>query len=382
MKSKSRCSTSRRRFLTGAATSLAALPLAAAGQEQPQRPPADKAAGAKTRPAKKTALKRESPVIAISSFNGLEATKKAYELLLKGADTLDACVEGVTLVENDPEDNTVGYGGIPNEEGEVELDAAVMHGPTHQAGAIAALKRIKNPTKVAQLVLKQTDHVLLVGKGASKFARAMGFKEEDLLTEKSRKIWLYWKQTHSSEDDWLPPPDKAIDPDVSKYFGISRPTGTVHLAAMNSKGEISCATSTSGLAFKLPGRVGDSPIIGAGLYVDNDVGSCGSTGRGEANLQNLSSFAAVELMRGGMSPLDVGLEVMRRVARTTPPRLRDAKGRPNFQLKLYLLAKDGRAASVSMWARADGTVSQFAITDKNGSRLEKSVPLYPEEMPK
>jgi N4-(beta-N-acetylglucosaminyl)-L-asparaginase len=372
--------TTRRTFLAGAATGLAAWQLAS-GQEQPLKRPPEKA-GTKDRPIKKALSPRESPVIAIASSNGLEATKKAFELLLKGADTLDACVEGVTLVENDPNDRTVGYGGIPNEEGEVELDAAVMHGPTHQAGAVAALKRIKNPTKLAQLVMQQTDHVLLVGKGASKFARAMGFKEEDLLTEKARKIWLHWKQTHSGEDDWLPPPAKDIDPDVAAFFGIARPTGTVHLAAMNASADISCATSTSGLAFKLPGRVGDSPIIGAGLYADNEVGSCGSTGRGEANLQNLSSFAAVELMRGGMAPVDAGLELMRRVARTTTPRLRAGKVRPKFQLKLYLLAKDGRFAGVSLWAKADRRMARFAVTDKNGSRLENCVPLYDDELPK
>jgi N4-(beta-N-acetylglucosaminyl)-L-asparaginase len=371
-------STTRRHFLTGAATSVAVWQLAAAADGQPPKlAPPDK--GGKTGPAKKSLTKREHPVIAISSYNGLEATRKAYELLLKGADTLDACVEGVTIVEDDPNDNTVGYGGMPNEEGEVELDAAVMHGPTHSAGAVAALKKIKNPAKVARLVMKQTDHVLLVGKGAAKFAKAQGFKEEELLTEKARKIWLYWRQTHSGEDDWLPPPDKDLDPDVAKYFG--RPTGTVHVAAMNAKGEISCVTSTSGLAFKLPGRVGDSPIIGAGLYVDNAIGSCGSTGRGEANLQNLSSFAAVELMRGGMPPQEAGLEILRRVAASTVPRLRDKKGRPLFQLKFYLLAKDGRPASVSMWAKADGIESQFAITDRNGSRLEKSTALFPEELP-
>lgn len=315
----------------------------------------------------------EFPVKVISSRNGLAAAQHAFEALGKGADTLDACVSGVTLVEDDPKETSVGYGGLPNEEGVVELDAAVMHGPTHSAGAVAAMQKIRNPAKVARLVMQQTDHVLLVGDGARRFAVAQGFPEESLLTERARKIWLYWKQTHSAKDDWLPPPDDQIDPEVREFFNLKpvRPTGTIHMAAINAKGEISCVTSTSGLAFKLPGRVGDSPIVGAGLYVDNSVGSCGSTGRGEANLQNLSSFAAVELMRGGMSPTDAGLEVMRRVVKTSPKRLLDEKGRANFNLKFYLLAKDGRHAGVSMWGPAD-----FAVADAKGSRIEQCEFLY------
>jgi len=325
--------------------------------------PKPKAAAAK-RPAK-----ARFPVVAISSHNGQTATRKAYGQILQGTDVLDACVAGVSILEDDPDDYTVGLGGLPNEEGEVELDAAVMHGPTHQGGAVAALKNIKNPARLAALVMRQTDHVLLVGAGALKFARAQGFKEQDLLTEKARKIWLHWKQTLSDKDDWLPPSDRELDPDVAKFFG--RPTGTIHVSAMNAAGDLSCVTTTSGLAFKLPGRVGDSPIIGAGLYADNDVGSCGSTGRGEANLQNLCSFAAVELMRNGASPKEAGLEVLRRVAKKTAPRLRDAAGRPKFNLKFYVLAKSGSYAGVAMWGP-----SEFAVTDKKGTRLEKCATLY------
>ncbi|MBX3411919.1 MAG: N(4)-(beta-N-acetylglucosaminyl)-L-asparaginase [Pirellulales bacterium] len=311
----------------------------------------------------------EFPVKAISSANGLEATQRAYELMLEGVDPLDAAIAGVNIVEDDPNEMTVGLGGLPNENGVVELDAAVMHGPTHRAGAVASLRNIKNPSKVARLVMRETDHILLVGEGALEFARAYGFPEENLLTERSRKIWLYWKQTRSNEDDWLPPPDNELDPEVAKFF--KRPTGTIHCAAMNAAGDISCVTSTSGLFFKIPGRVGDSPIVGAGLYVDNAIGSCGSTGRGEANLGNLSSFAAVELMRGGMSPQEAGLEVMRRVAAHTEPRLRDKEGRPAFNLKLYLLGKNGDHAGVAMWAPA-----KYSVTDAHGTRHEPCVGLY------
>ncbi|GAB4134773.1 MAG: N(4)-(beta-N-acetylglucosaminyl)-L-asparaginase [Planctomycetaceae bacterium] len=345
------------------------------------------------------------PVKAISSANGLKATKKAYQLMQKGTDTLEATVAGVTIVENDPNDTSVGYGGLPNENGIVELDAAVMHGPTHRAGAVAAIQHIKNPAQVAMKVMERSDHVLLVGEGALQFALAHGFQKENLLTERARKIWLYWKETNSRRDDWLPPDPDKIDPDVAKFFKLSakkltpeenslqhtkkstrpskkrtaktsakftRPTGTIHCAAINAKGEISCTTTTSGLAFKIPGRVGDSPIIGAGLYVDNEIGSCGSTGRGEANLQNLCSAMAVELMRNGASPKEAGMEILRRVAsHTHEKRLLDEKGRPNFGLKFYLLNKKGEHAGVSMWGPAE-----FAITDKKGTRLEKCTSLY------
>jgi N4-(beta-N-acetylglucosaminyl)-L-asparaginase len=330
---------------------------------------------------------------AISSANGLEATRLAYARMQAGEDTLDAAIAGVSLVEDDPEDLTVGYGGLPNESGIVELDAAVMHGPTYRAGAVAALQRVRHAARLARLVMEQTDHVLLVGAGALEFARAQGFPEEDLLTEKARKIWLYWKQTHSNQDDWLPPPVHELDPAVRKFFKLDeaapggnrdrrlplseadRPTGTIHCACINGRGEMSCTTTTSGLAFKLPGRVGDSPIIGAGLYVDNEVGSCGSTGRGEANLENVSSYAGVELMRQGASPVEAGLEVLRRVARRTrQATLLDAEGRPNFNLKFYLLSRQGAHAGVSMWGPA-----QFAVSDAEGTRLEECAFLYRRE---
>jgi N4-(beta-N-acetylglucosaminyl)-L-asparaginase len=246
---------------------------------------------------------------------------------------------------------------------------------------VAGLRQIKHPAQVALKVMQLTDHVLLVGEGALQFARAMGFPEENLLTDRARKIWLHWRLNLSDQDDWLAPPDQGTDPDTAAFFEshvvrrqvagtmraqFRRPTGTIHCAALNARGEISCTTSTSGLAFKIPGRVGDSPIIGAGLYVDNEIGSCGSTGRGEANLQNLSSFAAVELMRGGMSPRDAGLEICRRIAaHTRRADLLDEQGRPNFDLKFYLLDKSGRYAGVSLYGPA-----KFAVSDAEGSRLE------------
>jgi len=388
----------RRSFLGATAGSLAVAGMNVYARAAKDTTAQTQRAGARPMPGK-------FPIKAVSSANGLEATRRAYELAAKGTDTLEAAIAGVSIVESDPEDTSVGYGGLPNEDGFVELDAAVMHGPTHRAGAVAALQNIKHPASLARLVLEQSDHVLLVGEGALRFARAHGFPEENLLTERARKIWLYWKQTLSPKDDWIPPDDDKVDADVSAFFQrfsqavksrvadtslklsaartdderaahkFQRPTGTIHCGVINAGGDISCTTTTSGLAFKIQGRVGDSPIIGAGLYCDNEIGSCGSTGRGEANLQNLCSFAAVELMRGGLSPRDAGMEVLRRVAaHTTEKQLLDDEGRPNFGLKFYLLGKDGTHAGVSMWGPA-----KFAVTDRDGTRHEQCAALYQQD---
>ncbi|WP_437227054.1 N(4)-(beta-N-acetylglucosaminyl)-L-asparaginase [Planctomicrobium sp. SH661] len=327
-------------------------------------------------------MKKSARVIA--SANGLEATRLAYQLIQSGHDPLHAVVEGVTLVEDDPRDMTVGYGGLPNEDGIVELDAAAMHGPSHRAGAVAGLRNVRHAARLARLVLEQTKHVLLVGQGANDFAKAQGFPEEDLLTDQARKIWLYWKQTNSPRQDWVPPPVESLDPAVIEFFRLfdkegasatagyrrsetfERPTGTIHCSGINAARDISCVTTTSGLAFKLPGRVGDTPIPGAGLYVDNEVGSCGSTGRGEENLRNCSSHAAVELMRQGLSPAEAGRQVLERVvANAREPWLKGKDGLPNFGLKLYVLKKSGEYAGVSLWGP-----TQFAVTDDAGTRLE------------
>ena len=382
--------TSRRKFLAAGAAGAVALPTLGLGSAK---------ATANTVTKKMTGRRDDFPVKVIASGNGLEATKKAYEMITSGEDVLDGVVAGVGIVEADEKDTSVGYGGLPDERGVVRLDAACMHGPSHQAGAVASIENIMHPAAVAKLVLRRTDHVLLVGQGALDFAKAHGFKEEDLLTERARKIWLRWKETLSDRDDWLAPSKDSqrlkgsgVGNEQSSYdrlddHGIydngepidvlvqrikqNRPTGTIHCSGMDGSGNISCTTTTSGLAFKIPGRVGDSPIIGAGLYCDNEIGSCGSTGRGEANLHNLCSFAAVELMRGGMSPKDAGLEVLRRVAKHSIPRLQNEAGEPNFGLSFYLINKAGEHAGVTM--RGKG---QFAITDKAGSRKEDMVSLY------
>ena len=342
----------RRNFLQTAAAATAATVL---GQ---------RAEGQEDRPAERVGL--PGPVV-VSSANGLRATEKTAAMIAAGADTLDAVIAGVNIVEADPNDNSVGYGGLPNEDGVVELDSSVMHGPTCRAGAVAALRGIKTPSQVAQLVMTRTDHVLIVGEGALRFAKAHGFKEEDLLTDASRKAWLKWKEEHSDDDDWLPPevPDPTKKSDRSRSYPFTY--GTISCLGLNAAGDISGVTTTSGLSYKIPGRVGDSPIIGAGLFVDNKVGAAGSTGRGEANLKICACHTVVEGMRHGMSPVDACLHACKRIVETTTEkRLLHADGRPNFDVKFYALAKDGRFGGGSIWSGA-----KFSVFAGGKNRLEE-----------
>lgn len=331
------------------------------------------------------------PVV-IASGNGLQATAKAMEMILAGADPLDAVVAGVNLVERDPADTSVGYGGLPNEDGVVELDSCVMHGPTHNAGAVAALRNIKTPSSVAKLVMERTDHVLLVGQGALRFAKAHGFKEEELLTPEARRHWLKWKEARP-DDDWIGP-DQGVDarPEPASSLGpvgrdglpgpgatwvgpggIEFTCGTINCCGLDAAGSLGGVTTTSGLSYKIPGRVGDSPIIGAGLYVDNQVGAAGATGRGEAAILNCGSFSVVELMRLGKTPTVACLEVLRRVvAHNHDRRLQRSDGRPNFDLKFYAVRKDGLFGSAAIWSGG-----RFAVYAGGENRLEACASLYP-----
>jgi N4-(beta-N-acetylglucosaminyl)-L-asparaginase len=274
--------------------------------------------------------------LVVSSDNGIRAVEKAMLVLKSGGNTLDAVVEGVTLVEDDPEDQGVGLGGLPNADGEVELDASVMYGPTGAAGAVGALKSIRNPAKVARLVMQRTTRVFLVGEGALHFALAHGFQKENLLTEKSRLAWLKWKEELSSTDDWVAPPSPKAE--------ASRPQGTINCLAIDSAGDLSGVTTTSGLAFKPPGRVGDSPIIGAGLYVDNAVGAAGATGNGEANIRVVGAHTVVELMRQGKAPEQACIETLKRVVDLF-------KGKPP-QLNFYAVNKKGESGAASIFKGA------------------------------
>ncbi len=279
---------------------------------------------------------------AVASGNGLRAVERAGRLMLEGADTLDAAIEGVKIQELDPEDWSVGYGGLPNEDGVVQLDASCMHGPSRRAGAVGALEGIKTPSMVAKYVLLYTDHIMLVGEGAKRFALSYGFEEEDLLTDRSREVWLRWRANRGAEDDW-------INVDEDERMVPERPTGTINCNVVNADGDVSSITTTSGLAWKIPGRVGDSPLIGAGQYTDNDVGAAGSTGRGEANIKVCGAFLTVEFMRRGLEPADAALETLRRVVATTEARLLDEEGRPRFGLTFYAVNKNGDFGAASMY---------------------------------
>ena len=283
---------------------------------------------------------RAAKFAAVSSANGIRGVKLAVELMQKGTDTLDAGVEGVKIQELDPDDDSVGYGGLPNEEGVVQLDASCVHGPTRLAGAVAALEGIKTPSEVARLVLKYTDHILLVGEGAKKFALSYGFKEENLLTPKSREKWLRWRANRGKGDDWVDIPDGAP--------AMARPTGTINMDLINDKGEISSITTTSGLAWKIPGRAGDSPIVGAGEYTDNEIGAAGSTGLGELCIMVCGGFLTVEHMRQGMSPTDACLATLKRVIAICPDSRRDAQGRPP-QITFYAINKKGDYGAASLF---------------------------------
>jgi N4-(beta-N-acetylglucosaminyl)-L-asparaginase len=326
--------------------------------------------------------------IVISS--GIEACGPAMEVLKAGGDTLDAVIAGVNVDELDPENTSVGFGGLPNEDGVTELDASVMHGPTRRCGAVAGIRSIKVPSKIAKLVMERTNHVMLVGEGALRFARAMGFQEEPKLTEKARLAWLVWKESlRSAEGDsnWGPgvdaPPKVAkplsMDwlkerfPNVeekllawAREVAIHPPTGTINCLALNRKGEMSGVTTTSGLAWKIPGRVGDSPIIGAGLYVDQDVGAAGSTGRGEENIRIAGAHTIVENMRHGMTPQDACLDAVKRIARNFD---NDRERLKKIGISYYALRRDGAYGGSSLWGDPQHP-PQFAVNDGGESRYE------------
>jgi N4-(beta-N-acetylglucosaminyl)-L-asparaginase len=358
------------------------------------------------------ALKR--PII-ICARNGYAYVEAAYAFLKGGGDTLDAAIRVVKGPEDDPNDDSVGLGGLPNEEGVVELDACCMHGPTRRAGSVGGVRNIKNVSMVSKAVMEHTGHVMLVGEGAERFAVAVGFPRENLLTDRSRKIWLLWKEFNSDRDwwgpgiadpHWHPPADaskpqadlwrdriqhlqqRAADLGIEPQFQLAAvrrvlfpPTGTIHCSALNEKGEISGITTTSGLAFKLPGRCGDSPIIGAGCYTDQDVGSAGATGSGEENIKVAGAHTIVENMRRGMSPQEAGMDALKRIVRnynSDMTRLR------YVDMTYYVLRKDGAYAGVSLWeGYSAGSPHKIAVHDGT-LRAEIVTPLlkgYSQEWP-
>ena len=343
------------------------------------------------------------PVI-VSAGNGFPYIEAGYRQLRDGADTLEAALTVVRGPEDDPNDDSVGLGGLPNEEGIVELDASCMHGPSRRAAAVGGVHNIRNVSRLAREVMLHTGHVMLVGEGAERFAVARGFKREELLTEESRKVWLLWKESHA---DWWGPgladptwqdklrgrmhtgdatrqyerlqalaDDLGIAPDarIAAIRKVLRPpTGTIHCSALNAHGEMSGCTTTSGLAWKLPGRLGDSPIIGAGCYTDQDVGSAGATGSGEENIKVAGAHTIIENMRKGMSPFDAGMETLRRIVRNYSG---DKERLKYIDMTYYILRKDGAYAGVSLWTGYEpGKPHTIAVHDGT-ARLEKTVSLY------
>ena len=321
--------------------------------------------------------------LVIASANGnrfknggnVTAVQKAFTMITGGSDVLDAVIAGVNIVELDPLDDSVGYGGLPNADGVVQLDSSVMHGPKKRAGAVGCLEGVRTPSLVAKAVMENTDHHLIVGKGAQEFARNMGFKiEDDLNTENSRKQWLEWKR-RSDPQHYLDPKKRAeagrraaLDMLAEGLLREENMHGTINCNAINAKSEICGVTTTSGLAWKIPGRIGDSPILGAGLYVDGTIGAAGSTGRGEANLFNLCSFVIVEEMRRGAHPKDAGMEVLNRIKNNTiEKRLLNSRGLPNFGISFYILNAKGEYAGVTMYEGGS-----FALCNENGPQTVKT----------
>lgn len=360
-------------------------------------------------------VRRAVKPVVISDYSGWEfrnggtenAVQRAFRLITEGKDVLDALIAGVNIPELDPLETGIGYGALPNADGVIQLDASCMHGPRKRAGAVACIEGVRTPSLVAQAVMDYTDHHLLSGEGAREFARAMGFTiEADLNTENSRKLWREWKRRVDPEH-WLDPrgkerqprPKHERDPGDFAAHRLASPDwetralaagrsmvrdgliregsfwGTINCDGIGPNGDICGVTTTSGLAWKIPGRTGDSPILGAGLYVDNDVGAAGSTGRGEANLYNLSSFLIVESMRRGMSPRDSGMEALRRIrANTVESRLLNDRGLPNFNIRFFVLNKRGEYAGVSMYHAGE---TKFAVCTENGAEARDLEPLLP-----
>ncbi len=383
----------RRDFIATTAIGSASLALDLQGQSKPMSS------------APMTGALPKKPVI-ICAHNGYNYLDRGHAVLTSGGDTLDAVMQVITGPEDDPNDDSVGLGGLPNEACVVELDACCMHGPTRMAGSVAGVRDIKNVSLLSKTVMEHTGHVMLVGEGAQQFGFKMGFPKENLLTERSRKTWQLWRETMSSDDWWGPGlaspkfkfPDTAgniselederiqqmqkmaarigIEPEF-RMAAIERvlrpPTGTIHCSSVNEKGEMSGATTTSGLAWKIPGRAGDSPIIGAGSYTDQDIGSAGATGNGEENIKVVGAHTIVENMRRGMSPQDAGMDALKRI-------VRNYEGYPEklqyVDMSYYILRKDGAYAGVCLWSGLPEHPRRFAVHDGDGKRYETAVALY------
>ena len=386
--------TSRRDFVKSAAASVAAATLvpSSAAAAAPFSAPA-----VHTRHAVKPLVIADLSGYQFRNGGRENAVERAFRGITSGEDVLDALIAGVNIPELDPTENGIGFGALPNADGVVQLDASVMHGPRRRAGAVASIEGVRTPSLVAKAVMDLTDHHLLVGADARTFARQVGFTvEDDLNTPESRRLWIEWKRRVDGER-WLDPngsgrrprpgnrPAHERDPELAAGLSMVRDGliregsfwGTINCSGITPNGDLASVTTTSGLAWKIPGRVGDSPILGAGLYVDNDVGAAGSTGRGEANLYNLSSFLIVEGLRRGLAPKDAGMEALRRIrSNTVEARLLNDRGLPNFNVRFFVLDKQGRYAGVSLYRAGE---TRFALCTENGATSPELEPLLPGE---
>jgi N4-(beta-N-acetylglucosaminyl)-L-asparaginase len=406
----------RRDFIRTAAVSAGALATGASSLNAADRPAAPFVnRGSRARPMVLSDLSG----IAFTNEGTESAVERAFRGITEGEDVLDALIAGVNIPESDPTESGIGLGGLPNADGVVQLDSCCMHGPRKWAGGVAGIEGVTTPSRVARAVAELTDHHLITGHGAREFARSLGFEVlDDLNTDNSRQLWLEW-QRRVDPGHWLDPnarlqgqgrPGEETDPDVIRrnrggnggtmeapdQVALLTPAqmrlradayldaglgmvadglipahsfwGTINCNGLSADGDICGVTTTSGLAWKIPGRVGDSPILGAGLYVDNDVGAAGSTGRGEVNLYNLSSFMIVEFMRQGMAPMDAGMAMLERIrANNVEPRLQREDGEPSFDVRFFIMNKAGEYAGVAMYGTAE---NRFAVCDENGAREE------------
>ena len=284
--------------------------------------------------------KEGSPVVISTWKHGVPANAAAWNILSSGGTALDAVEAGVQVPEADPAVRSVGYGGLPDEVCRVTLDACIM-GPDGNCGSTAFVEGYKHPISIARRVMEDTDHVMIVGQGAEEFARRVGYEREELLTEEARKAWVKWKSGLSESDDWFPGGEKNHD--------------TIGMVALDAAGDLAGACTTSGLAFKIHGRVGDSPIIGAGMYVDNEIGAAAATGRGEAVIKTCGSFLVVENMRRGMSPEKACRAALERISGKQG-------GKTGFQVGYIAVNKKGEIGAFSL---AEGFSYALARDGKN-----------------
>lgn len=291
----------------------------------------------------------DGPVFLSTWEFGMPANARAAQVFAAGGSLLDAIEKGINAVEDDPNVDSVGYGGLPNAQGEVELDAGIMDGTTHRAGAVCNLHKIKNPISVARLVMEKTRHTTMAGEGALQFAIAMGFEPQQLLTQHSLAEWLKWKNTPNHATFWI---------DAQHH-------DTIGMVAIDGKGHIAAGCSTSGLEWKIPGRVADSPLVGSGYYADDAAGAASATGDGDVMVNYCTSIFIVQRMAAGAHPQDACNDAMRYMAKTAP----------NLHDDMYCVIaidRSGRTGAISMNSKQPLTYSLW----RNGSGTMHTAPAF------